>query len=327
LEILFLIFWNFAIARFSPRFSHKKSFKSILVVTCSLIHFWSILFLSWTNVIGGSPLLLDTFKLQINNKSVETLALEDWPRVPFKKIHIQKNGWKFDMEACISIVNRYRTSVETMEINSLELSFYEMERLLENMENLQKLTLDGVKLFSEVTNPLQLPKLTTLSVIYRYTSTDIPTEILEPFKFNSTIEELLIDFKFLSGGHNSTIFQHGFIETLPKLKYLKLKRDTENEVLLRSDLSQKLETLHIDSLNTDDIVQLLLNQTELKELRLERLPDVNTAAFVRTIYENLDTFYLENALLIRNYEPQHVEEKLDVPWEAGLEILKRGLCE
>jgi hypothetical protein len=272
-------------------------------------------------------LLLDTFKLQINNKSIETLALEYWPRVPFKKIHIcYSNGWKFDMEACISIVNKYRTSVETMVIENLQLSFNELKKLLENMENLQKLTLDNVCLSSKAIKPLQLPKLTTLSVICRYTSTDIPTGILEPFKFNSTIEELLIDFDYLSNFNGSALIFRRFIETLPKLKHLKLEGNIDNE-LLRSDLTQKLETLHIDLLNADDNVQFLLSQTELKELRLLLLAKVNIAAFVRTIYEHLDTFYLKHALLIRNYEPQHVEKKLELDWKAGLEILKRGRCE
>jgi hypothetical protein len=287
------------------------------------LHVHSIIFcqfFSWTNIIGGSPLLLDTFKLQVDNKSIETLAVDDWPRVPIKNIHIQKDRRKFDMEACISIMNRYRTSVETMVIKDLDLSLYEMERLLENMENLQILTFIDVTLPSETIKPLQLPKLTSLSITYSWRTLKLSAEILGAFKYNSLIETHAIS------NYNND-FLRGFIETLPKLKHLKLKGKVNNEVLLRSHLSQKLETLHIDSLNTDDNVQFLLNQTKLKELRLKRIPDVNSAAFVRTCYERLDTFYLDGALLIRNYQPQHVEEELQVDWIIWLEVLKRGLCE
>jgi hypothetical protein len=270
-------------------------------------------------------LLLDTFKLQINNKSIETVALDDWPKVPIKNIHIYfKNGWIFGIKAHINIVDKYRTSVETMVINDLELSFCEVKELLKNLENLQKLTLNDVKLISKFVYPLQLPKLTSLSIINRHTLRNMPARTLEAFKYNSTIEELQIEFVSLTD--STTIIFREFIETLPKIKHLKLKGQVNDEVL-HSDLPQKLETLHIYSLDADDNVQFLLNQTELKELRLRWLPDVNSAAFVRTCYERLDTFYLDGALLISNYQPQHVEEKLLLDWEAGLEILKRGLCE
>jgi hypothetical protein len=270
-------------------------------------------------------LLLDTFKLQLNDTSIKTLIVDDWPNISIKKIHIQKDGREFDMEACISIVNKYRTSVETMVINDLELSFCEVEELLKNMENLQKLTLNDVKLISKFVYTLQLPKLTSLSIIKRQTLRNMPARILEAFKYNSTIEELLIEFVSLRD--STTIIFHEFIETLPKIKHLKLKGDTENEVVLHSDLPHKLETLNINSLDAGDNVQFLLNQTELKVLRLKRIPYVNSTAFVRTIYGHLDTFYLDGALLIRNYQPQHVEEKLHLDWEAGLEVLKRGRCE
>jgi hypothetical protein len=292
----------------------------------AVLNFLSILFFSWTNIIGGSPLLLDTFKLQVNYKTIKTLAVDDnLPNVSIKNIHIlQKDGREFDMEACISIVNKYRTSVETMVINDLELGFCEVDELLKNMENLQKLTLNDVKLISKFVYPLQLPKLTTLSITHRHTLRNMPARILEAFKFNSTIEELLIEFVSLSD--STTIIFCEFIETLPKIKHLKLKGQINNE-LLHSDLPHKLETLNINSLNTEDSVQFLLNRTELKELRLRWLPDVNSAAFVRTCYERLDTFYLEDTLLIRNFQPQHVEQKLKFVWEAGLEVLKRGRCE
>jgi hypothetical protein len=275
-------------------------------------------------------LLLDTFKLQINNKSIETVALDDWPRLSIKNIHIlQKDGRKLGMEACISIVDKYRTSVETMVINDLELSFCEVKELLknlENLENLQKLTFKDVKLPSETIEPLQLPKLTSLSIINRHTLINMPARILEAFKYTSTIEELLIELVFMINTNENARVFHGFIKTLPKLKHLKLKGQV-GRVVLHSDLPQKLETLHIDSLNTNDNVQFLLNQTELKDLRLTWLPRSNSTAFVRTCYERLDTFYLKGALLIRNYEPQHVEQKMELDWEAGFEILKRGLCE
>jgi hypothetical protein len=268
-------------------------------------------------------LLLDTFKLQLNDVSIETLAVDDWPNVAIKNIHIQMNGKKFDMDAYISIVNKYCTSVETMVINDVVLSFYEMKKLLKNMENLRILTLNSVGLSSKFINRLQLPKLTSLSVIYstKYTNNQAE-DILKAFKFNSLIETLAISN--YSGISNE--FFRGFIETLPKIKHLKLEGGIGNR-LLRSDLPHKLETLNINSLNTDDNVQFLLNQTELKELRLEWLPNVKSAAFVKTIYEHLDTFYFRDALLIRNYQPQHVVEKLEFEWEAGLEVLKRGLCE
>jgi hypothetical protein len=270
-------------------------------------------------------LLLDTFKLKINYKTIIELPVDNWPRLPIKNIHIcYSNGWKFGMEACISIVNRYRTSVEAMLMKNLELSSYELKRLLENMENLRILKFYDVKLFSEVTKPLQLPKLTTLSVIYRTKSTKNPSEeILKAFKFNKSIEALRI--ASINYSNISSEFFRGFIETLPRVKHLKLEVFNSSE-LLYSDLPQKLKSLHTYLLDTDDNVQFILNQTELKELRLRWLSDV-TAAFVKNCYENLATFNLENALLISNYQPQHVEEKLDVPWEAGLEILKRGLCE
>jgi hypothetical protein len=287
----------------------------------------SILFFSWTNIIGGSPLLLDTFKLQVNYKTIKTLAVGDWPRVPIKNIHIlQKDGREFDMEACISIVNKYRASVQTMVINDLVLSFCEVEELLENMENLKILTLNDVKLISKVVKPLQLPKLTSLSIINRHKLRNMPAESLEVFKYNSNIVELIIEFVFISDINGSAPIFRGFIDTLPKIKHLKIKGQIGNQVL-RSDLSQKLETLHIYSLGADDNVQFLLNQTELKVLRLRWLPEVNSAAFMRTCYENLDTFYLEDALLISNYQPQHVEELLELDWKSGLEVLKRGRCE
>jgi hypothetical protein len=268
-------------------------------------------------------LLLDTFKLQVDNKSIKTVAVDDWPRVPIKNIHIQNDGWKFDMEACISIVNKYRTSVEEMEMKYIDLSLYEMERLLENMENLQILTFKDVKLPSETIEPLHLPKLTSLSIINPHTIRNVPARILEAFKYNSLIETLAIS----NYSDYSNDFYRGLIETLPKLKHLKLKGRVNDEVLLCSHLPQKLETLHIDTLNTGDNVQFLLIQTELKELRLKWLPDVNSIALVKTIYERLDTFYLGDALLIRNYQPQHVEEQLQVNWIISLEILKRGRCE
>jgi hypothetical protein len=265
---------------------------------------------------------LDPFKLQLINESIETLAVDDLPRVPIKNIHIlQKDGREFDIEACISIVNKYRTSVEAIVIENRVMGFYEMKRLLENMENLQKLTLNDVCLFSDNINHLQLPKLTSLSISSHARPAINPShEILRAFKCNSSIETLRISVPTYCE-INRTLY--GFIETLPKIKHLKL----EGQNWLPTDLPLNLETLHLHSLNTDDNVKFLLNQTELKELRLKWLPRVNTAAFVRTVYEHLDTFYLEDALLILNFQPQHVEKTLCIPWEAGLEILKRGRCE
>jgi hypothetical protein len=272
-------------------------------------------------------LLLDSFTLDLCENAFAELAVDDWPRLPIKNIHILLQYYRqnFDMEACISILNKYRTSVEDIVIVNFELSLYELEKLLENMENLQKLTFNFVSMSSEVVNPLQLPKLTSLSVVFRYKNeTNQSENMLRAFTFNKSIETLRVN---ALGRQGSTIFFRGLIETLPKMKHLTIAGNIDDEELLM-ELSQKLETLQIDSLNVcNDNVQFLLNQTELKELRLLKLPHMNTAALLRTIYERLDTFYLEEALLIRNFQPQHVERKLNLSWEAGLEILKRGPCE
>jgi hypothetical protein len=284
------------------------------------------LIFSWTNVIGGSPLLLKKFKLQLDSKSIKTLAVDDWPNVPIKNIQIlQKDGRKFYKEAYISIVNKYRTSVEDLAIEHLELSFNKMKKLLENMENLRKLTFNDVGISFGVIKPLQLQKLSALSIISRERKAiNWLDEILRVFMFNSTIETLRIAAS--DRNWSNTMIFHGFIKTLPKIKHLKLEGDIGNEVV-RSDLPLKLETLHVDSLDANDNVQFLLNQRKLKVLRLKRLPRVNSTAFVRTVYEHLDTFYLKDVLLIRNFQPQHVEENLELDWKAGLEILKRGRCE
>jgi hypothetical protein len=288
---------------------------------------------------------MNEFKLVLNDRreSIAKLFEVELPNVPIKNMEILGYDKYFDMRTCVEIVNKYRATIEKLEISGLMISSYEIKALLENMNSLTTLELHSIETTTGPNRPLKLPSLKSLSIIYSLDSrfctchaeyedeedrTTPPELLLEEFSYNNSIERLHLCLD-VSPRFSDLIFDE-FAKTVHNIKHLILEGSGMDD-LLSSCKDFKLETLHTYSLKIG--THFLVKQKDsLKELRLEMAPSHHDAVpTVAALFEmRLQNFYLEGVPLILNYETQHVDKMLtfgcDGSLEPGLEILKRGRC-
>jgi predicted protein tyrosine phosphatase len=279
---------------------------------------------------------MNKFTLLLNDEMISKLLDAHLPSVPIKNLCIRREREQFDIETCLTIVDKYSTTIESLELARLETSYFEMKLTLANMVKLRKLELCDVKLITTPFRHVKLPMLESLSINFiakcdcgRGNKCTAAERILKFFKFNSSIKK----FQYTqahSSHHVHRVSLQDFIDTVPNIKHLVIKGFVTNNRLLSASLL--LEILDVDSLAFHENVQFLLEQNNLKTLRLKKLSSNHEpAAVLRTIYDmGLESFHLQGIPLIANYETQHVSKQLiicDQLWiESALEILKRAPC-
>jgi uncharacterized protein YlzI (FlbEa/FlbD family) len=273
----------------------------------------------------------DSYKL--DNKTIEDMTC--LPSTSIKNIEIEQNGNKFDAEKCMRVISKYRRTIKSLTFINVKIPFDELETILTSVDNLQSLELRELILPSGSVGHVKLPSLKSFTVAFGWQLDDnfMIDKILEPFKSNTTIETFQITDGCQGGsGERRSNVVKNFMDTLPNIKHLKLKGLLSEKILLDK---LQLESLHTESLFISICAggrTLLLNQKNLKELRLENLHHLfGSEDIIRTVYDemHLESFYLGGIPLILNHEPQHVEDTLKFNGAsiiAALEILKRGRC-
>jgi hypothetical protein len=315
------------------------------------VTFLAIIKHRWTEIFASSTKLMKEFTLNVDKSFVHSIYREPTlPKIPLQNIVIESAGWGWKGgnyknqltvdDGCINIVKIYSMTIEKMELRWLNLTFNELAELLNATTRLEKLTLwHKEKYRTECEVNLTLPYLKVL--IFKASISDMCEvyssflqQLFNLFKHSSSIEELRIELQCLSGFYLLAYPRsfYSFLGTLPNLKRLTLGsgicENTTDPAGLTMPLC-KIETLHVDVLYAPR--QFLQSQIGyLRELRLSKLPDVET---MRLIFQDisLKSLYLKKTALILNYEKQHVRfMHLKYDFHTGLppviELLRLGKC-
>jgi hypothetical protein len=184
---------------------------------------------------------MDKFKLRIEHRTIKRF-IEGLPTVPLRNLKIgRKRTPSIDLDADVSlIINKYCTTIENLQLIGLKMTSSELKTMLTGMGELRNLELRDLELTTPTTDPVQLPKLESLSISFfresqtcncRHGIMCYATEnLLQAFKFNTTIEK----FQFHRGYHGHRIcaeVYQSFIKTVPNVKHLVLDVDISEFLL------------------------------------------------------------------------------------------------